>query len=240
MTQDFATGASWTLPKSDAFHESLIEEIQRNASSYQRLDPTKCITEYGVDFLSDRRHVMVVVSGSNSTDSLLGTLDWSYEYPQNSWVCGAYLLSDNKTLETQSIQDFDCSIHVALSGENYPWFVANQTVDHCLSEPVQDVCRLQFAVPIMGAVLTCNLVKMVCMIATLIASRSDTLVTLGDALSSFLTDPDVTTKGMCITTKKGIERGTWPARMSPKEWLNERHFRFEAVGARRWALLNAL
>lgn len=186
--------------------------------------------------MSSRRHAVVVVSNSSGSDPLLGILDWTYGQPQNSWVCGTSL-GDNMTLLPIPISDFDCSISVALSNDS--WYMANEQVEYCLSEPVPDICRLQFAVPIMVVVLSCNLVKLLCMAFTMWKYRESSMVTLGDAVSSFLERPDPYTKGMCIVTKKEIESGVWTTDQ-PKRWEDRRSFRLEAVGLRRWIFSNSL
>lgn len=220
----------------DAYHETLLRQIQQNVSHYERLDQPSCIKEYGVDYLSSRRHAVVVVSNSSGSDPLLGILDWTYGQSQNSWVCGASL-EGNMTLIPLPISDFDCSISVALSNDS--WYMANEQVEYCLSEPVPDVCRLQFAVPIMVVVLSCNFFKLLCMTITIWKCSEFSMVTLGDAVSSFLERPDSSTNGMCIVTKKEIESGAW-TRRQPKRWEDRRSFHLEAVGLRRWILSNSM
>jgi len=235
VTQDFVSGAKWTLTGSDSFHQTLLAEMQHNISSLERLDQAACITQYGVDYLSSSRNALVVVEGQLA-NPLLGILDWTYNTPQNSWVCGTTLAS-NMTLETISIDDFDCSIPVALSNDT--WLMGDQQVDYCLSQQVQDQCRLQFAVPIMVVVLICNFVKLIAMTVTLWKCREPTLVTLGDALDTLLQRPDPHTVGMCIAKKKDFEDGAWPV-SEARRWNPKKHFRFDAVGLRRWILTNGV
>lgn len=216
--------------------------MQKNASRFERLDNDTCIEQYGVDYLSNRRNVIVVVSDSDTNNSLLGFLDWTYSQPENSWVCGTFPAEgDNMTLILQPISDFDCSISIALANDS--WLMANQPVEYCLSEQVADICRLQFAVPILVVVLSCNFVKLLCMILTLWKCRDFTMVTLGDALSSFLAKPDQTTVGMCTVSKKEIEAGAWPRtedQRPPRRWNDRRRFRCEAVGIPRWIVSNSM
>lgn len=234
MSQDFVNGANWTLPGSDAFHRSLLTEMQRNATSYQELDQATCITEYGADYISSRRHVLVVVDGQPS-GSLLGILDWTYNSPRNSWICGT-TLDSNMKLETISIDNFDCTVPDALGNDT--WLMGDQQVSYCLSQQVEDQCRLQFAVPIMVVVLCCNFVKLLAMIITLWKCKEESFVTLGDALHSFLESPDANTAGMCIATKKDFD-GKWPAPES-KRWSSKKQFWYEGVGIRRWILTNTV
>lgn len=240
VTQEFVNGSSWTLIGADTVTQTIISNMQKNASSYEILDQSDCIKEYGVDYLSTRRNAIVVVSDSNSTDPLLGYLNWNYSQPQNSWVCGTTLGYD-MTLVPEPISDFDCSIPVALQGlDSDSWVMANETVEYCLSEIVADVCRLEFSAPVMIAVICCNLVKLFCMTFTIWRCKEFTMVTLGDAVASFLERPDRYTKGLCTLTKKEIEDGAWPDDPAPKRWSDRRNFRLEAIGLRRYLLSNAL
>jgi hypothetical protein len=235
VTQDFVNGANWTLAGSDIIHRSLLTEMQRNISSYERLDQAACITDYGVDYLSSRRNVLVVVDGQLS-NPLIGTLDWMYEAPQNSWTCGT-TVGSNMSLETIPIDNFDCNIPVALGNDT--WFMGSQQVKYCLSQGVEDQCRLQFAVPIMVVVLVCNFFKLMAMGLTLWKFREPTLVTLGDALNSLLSKPDPYTVGICIAAKKDFREGAWPVSKA-RRWIPKKHFLCEGVGIRRWVLTNGL
>lgn len=233
VSEDFVSGANWSLTGWDDLHQSIVAEMQRNASSYEKLEQSACIKEYGIDYVSARRHSLVVVSGQ-FPNPLLGILEWTYDAPRNSWVCGTDLGS-NMTLQTYSIDDYDCSARVAL--RNDTWIMAGQPAQYCLSQKVEDRCRLQFAVPILIVVLCCNFAKLVSILITLWKFREPTFVTLGDALSGMLEQPDPSTAGMCIANKKDFDNGTWPE-SEPKRWAVKSHFRFEAVGIRRFVLSN--
>lgn len=210
-------------------------DIQKNISAYDRLDQHQCIREYGVDYLSSRRHTLAVVL-ARPPNPLIGVLDWKYVSSQNSWVCGTSV-NDIMQLETLSIDDFDCSINVALANDT--WHIGGQLMDYCLSEKVPDQCRLQFAEPIMVAVICCNFVKLICMILTLWMCQDTTFVTLGDALGDFLGRTDLRTAGMCTATKNDFVDGHWPDQ-EPKRWSVKKHFHLEAVGIQRWCLTNIM
>jgi hypothetical protein len=236
VSEDFVNGANWTLTGSDDLLTSTVYAMQQNTSIYERLEIDSCIREYGGDYLSARRHALVVVSGEYP-DPLLGILEWTYSEPQNSWVCGT-TLGNNMTLEPYSIDDYDCSIAVAL-GNDTSWVMADQPVEYCLSEAVDDLCRLQFAVPILIVVLCCNFTKLLCMVITLWKFREPTFVTLGDALSGMLEHPDPNTVGICIASKDDFKNGHWPTE-EPRRWTLKRYFRFEAVGLRRFVFSNSV
>ncbi|KAJ9224610.1 hypothetical protein DTO021C3_722 [Paecilomyces variotii] len=83
-------------------------------------------------------------------------------------------------------------------------------VDHCLSQTTEQDCQLLFSLPICIAVILCNLTKIVCMFLTARDDRKEIFLTVGDAISSFLTRPDPTTEGRCLLSMKNISKGPWP------------------------------
>ncbi|KAK3072653.1 hypothetical protein LTR53_006430 [Teratosphaeriaceae sp. CCFEE 6253] len=68
------------------------------------------------------------------------------------------------------------------------WNVKGYRIDYCLSElssgPGQ--CRLQFSTTILAVVIVMNICKCLAMVLTLIQNREVALITVGDALASFL------------------------------------------------------
>ena len=65
------------------------------------------------------------------------------------------------------------------------------------------------------------------MIMTVVRSREPTLVTLGDAIDSFLRIPDSTTMGICFADRRFIER-VWKrgSGAGPRQWTQN--------GVQRW------
>jgi hypothetical protein len=236
VTEDFVIGGNWTLPSADEEHVAIVTQLQREFRSYQRLEPEDCIKRYGVDLLSDRRHVVVVTLADHPDNAVLGTMDWEYSTIQNSWICFSNVTEDMQ-LVPMSIDDFDCTVEEALA--NLPMIVADEEVAYCLSQTVPDICRLQFSLPIMVIVIFCNVVKLVCILLTLWKHRI-TLVTLGDAIASFLERPDPTTEGMCTMTLADAKSGWWLTKPSPRPWEYTRYSRWQAVGKARWISTNLL
>lgn len=79
-------------------------------------------------------------------------------------------------------------------------------LDHCLTKRVEPHCKLQFSVQILVAVMICNSVKIVLMLWTLWHQHEETLVTFGDALASWLDEPDCLTEGRCLMGKDEVLR----------------------------------
>lgn len=115
-------------------------------------------------------------------------------------------------------------------------------VDHCLSEKVEEKCQLQFSLPICLAVIACNCIKVICMFLTARDGRREILLTVGDALSSFLSKPDPNTNGRCLVSKSDIEhqrfwgpqhitahisQKPYPGRLRPRKcWMQAASIRY--------------
>ena len=87
------------------------------------------------------------------------------------------------------------------------WKVNDYEIDYCLSQLVPPHCKLQFSLTILGVVIAMNFCKCVSMFWTVFWQKSTTLVTVGDALASFLDSPDAHTQGRCLTGKFDIDKG---------------------------------
>ena len=81
------------------------------------------------------------------------------------------------------------------------WQPFNYDVDYCLSEVVPQNCSYSGNLPIVVVVIICNFIKMICMFATAFRLGPGGMITIGDALASFLTYPDFTTKGRCLLSR---------------------------------------
>ena len=122
-----------------------------------------------------------------------------------------------------------------------PWLVNLNTgevveVSRCRSEITEEKCKVQFSLGIMITVICCNLVKACAMIMTVVRSREPTLVTLGDAIDSFLRISDPTTREICFADRRYIDR-EWRhrKRTGPRQWKQKRVQRWwNSVSKTRW------
>lgn len=79
-----------------------------------------------------------------------------------------------------------------------PFTVQGHPVDPCLSKLVNESCKLQLSRTIMIIVISCNLVKALYMSLSIWKLSETQLVTLGDAIASFLETPDKYTINNCL------------------------------------------
>ncbi|KIY01525.1 uncharacterized protein Z520_03077 [Fonsecaea multimorphosa CBS 102226] len=92
---------------------------------------------------------------------------------------------------------------------NSTWAPLGPPVQYCLAQPTQKQCSLRFSMDIAILVVVLNFVKLVMMILTALVAfgRSDVpLLTMGDAVASFLEDPDSVSKGMSLLSASRIKK----------------------------------
>lgn len=133
-----------------------------------------------------------------------------------SWICA-------------DLPGFVCD--PATVSKNSKWTNNGYEIDYCLSQLLPSHCKLQFSLTILGVVIAMNLFKCLSMFWTVFWQKSITLVTVGDALASFLDSPDTLTEGRCLTSKADINKG-------PLQWhspsVRPPAIAYQATARRRW------
>ena len=178
----------------------LPQDIRTKTPTYERLNKQACLQAYASPFVSDRSTVLLVSSRvANQSDAATLLLSLGYtdsgdgvsQIEGYDWICPSRATT--------------CDLNQAASDQS-SWVFKKYDVQYCLSEKIQGQCKLQFSLPLMIVVIIFNFIKMVCM--ALIAWRQkeeeevdEPLVTIGDAISSFLDSPDPYTAGSCIGGK---------------------------------------
>ena len=233
VTEDFSTGASFTATI-DGYNLTAATRILQNTAttSFHNMSNSECIRAYGNTYVTDRRHVLVVTSVQPNVS--IGSVLHAGPYADQSktnWVC-----SDT--------QRFGCDVARAVRNAS-SWTVYRKPVAYCLSVETPEVCRFEFSLQLLVVVVTCNLIKALCMALTVWKQKTPTLVTIGDAIASFLDSPDSTTVGRCMTTKADVLRGHWSKKdissgqadfvaTSATKWLPKHNRWFSAASVKRW------
>lgn len=68
-------------------------------------------------------------------------------------------------------------------------------------------CQLLFSPPICIIVICCNAAKVVCMLLAMRDDRDEIILTIGDAIASFIQCPDPYTAGQCWMSKNDVSTG---------------------------------
>ena len=102
------------------------------------------------------------------------------------WMCNPNpgcsvdaILSEAANWTISSKYGEDLGSEVSIEKTKFP-------VQYYLSQPVEGQYRVQISLVILGVVVACNATKALCMLPTIRRQQSQPLVTLGDAIESFM------------------------------------------------------
>ncbi|KAF1928320.1 uncharacterized protein M421DRAFT_63465 [Didymella exigua CBS 183.55] len=213
---------------------------QSRNGSLDRLEPAQCLTDYAKTLQSNRRNLLLVMdnaqasasprnsnlSYTNNPDTFLygnffatdGALP-VFAPDSYSWICSG-LDNDTNTPcanrlgqispDTWTVGGYDY-------GRKYAW-----PVKYCLSEPAVSRCRLQFTPTIAAIVTVLNLFKALLMWFVIYSTKEDPLLTMGDAVASFLDERDPTTVRSSLISlhdcKADYDAGAKPWRDQRTRW----------------------
>ena len=116
------------------------------------------------------------------------------------------------------------------------WMFAPFHIDYAFSKPIQNSCSIRISAAFMMIVLASNALKIAVIYQSLNEPLFSQILTFGDAVSSFLENPDPTTVGFCALEKADIIHSLQnPSYDYVQPWVYERR-RFTENGAKeRWA-----
>lgn len=221
-------------------HASKIQQLAMGHNLTQ-LDVKKCIEEYQKSALTYGD--LVVISEKVNLTEVKKPRPGGYGIGEDptDWMC-------KHNTSTQS--DSDCTKALARLEENkkiqniqnplpeLPWPPFGETAKYCLSERIPEACTMKFLPELAWIVVGCNIIKLAVLIYVHIHSKSSQppLLTIGDAISSFLLEPDRTTTGLNSMSRK--ETNWWREGTSPASIpFNIRRQKWAAsVSGRRWLL----
>ena len=229
----------------------ILEGHNNRTQSYEDLTPSECTKFYNTDFLSTRRNLFLITNRNSNTTHNNTLLDTIYSSPDlafpNRWMCAYGEVAMDQNAYNYMMPAWSCRPSKLTSdvASGHPWRITlargeEVEISGCKSERTAEKCTVQFSLGIMIVVICCNLVKACCMVMAVVRSREPTLVTLGDAMDSFLTIPDPTTIGMCFADRRLIER-EWRrgCTVGPRQWKQKRVQRWwTSAGKTRWISFN--
>ena len=117
-------------------------------------------------------------------------------------------------------------------------------VDHCLAEAVEPRCTIELIPALLITVIICNVVKGVAF-TYLAFLQFEPLITIGQAIASFLESPDPTTAGLGAHSARDV-RGHWISNVHGGTYWSElnqdhlykpkRQMWFSGASSTRWVL----
>lgn len=222
--------------------------------TYERLEALECIDAYA-RLLQTKRRNLVLVAADESYPTSTGQLKRYGTDSHVYWVVnfdGVDTIQDTKTSQAfrwmcSSINSTDTNCPVAiqqfktapetwtvggsctsdLCGDAGRMEIMQMTgpIEYCLSERAEQDCKVQWNLSIAALVTILNLLKAALIFYTAFFTKEQPLMTMGDAVASFLEEEDPFTVGMCLASN----RDTWPK--YPRQWAGAR-FRWKDVTSR--------
>lgn len=236
------------------------------------LNPTECLHAYDTQYMTARGDLLVVQPGPIIREKF-GMLDGPDNQFETSWigvrdtVGTSYKAYYEKPTPLRSYPSdypsyqWQCSIDEArswcslnnINGTNIQdtWQPFGEPLQYCLSERVPEQCELDFNVQFAILVIISNLAKVICMFLVVWRHDESTLITIGDAIQSFMNRPDPHTKGFCTVPDHLLEvLIRWASRapqamdalaphdadinLMQKKFMDEPRFREWRPPSRRW------
>jgi hypothetical protein len=130
-------------------------------------------------------------------------------------------------------------LRIQLEVDLYSWNVeglyGRYLVHSCLVEKVPGKCKLQYSLPLIIAVIVANAIKAIIMCCITVTTTDVPLLTIGDAVASFLHQPDKCSLGRCLVSRdelSGSYAGGWiasdfvrpmPFSATQKRWYSAVH-----------------
>jgi hypothetical protein len=233
VTDDFLQGAAWNnsrfdrITEPEATGQRQLVRLQSEIDQLTRLENKDCIQAYGTNVLQSSWKNVLVLSDANVT----GPLIIGYYHRADSltndlgWVCGKQVSGKGNNCNTKTMLSHpsDWTITDSETNQNYtvitdpatwvdwsgnhdmgPWFEA--TPKYCLAETARQWCTVQISTPLLSVVLLCNLIKVLCLSSALLIRNFYPMATVGDLVSSCLSDPDPYTCGKGPIAAQDVRR----------------------------------
>lgn len=215
-----ATNATWKgYPVPEVLPSVIQSEIANDKNkTWIRLTPLECIQAYSQVFLSNRRNLVLVTSNAsalpaNSSTTVFGYHNYNFSvavantnniYEPFDWLCTSdpHMVDKIDTPPYINQRPPPCDSYVSqIEVFAGTWAPFGQPLDYCLSESIKEQCSFNGNLPIVTTVLIANAIKAVIMLVVAYHLQGSPLITLGDAIESFLDVPDETTKEVCFLTR---------------------------------------
>ena len=256
LAEDFgyrmSNGSYYLLPDHELASQLYNEAI---AGKLETLDNAACVQAYSQHYLSNRGNLLLVLNNESypytpfmhpvKEVDILQSEQSSCVPESYSWICGISPCSGTcEALLPGILADAShWQPELSLMSLKYP-----PGVDHCLSQRTDERYKLQFSLHIIIVVICVNIVKVILMIWLAFSMNESPLLTIGDAVASFLTTPDAMTTGRCLLSVTDVEiaRNEWSCtgtRSQPvmaKQWKPSTVRWSQAVSWRRWLLSTSL
>ena len=243
VAKDFSSVSSITYDNKTTSRSMMepLKKLQQGFQSLEHLSNAACIEAYSGNFVSNRADLLLISSHTNASQSVLYTegprslaLNEKIDrnYTQYRWMCQEM---EHKNYPLYTYRSVPPCNAAKIKPER--WTIDTNPIDHCLSQKVDERCSLQFSIAIMVIVIMCNITKMIIMAYIAHKQPWEPLITVGDAIASFIVEPDLTTVNACLASREAFrEPLQWVPRT--RSWRAVRHRWMKGASETRWFISN--
>ncbi len=150
-----------------------------NTAKFEKMETDECAKAYAQQYLSKWADLLIIVEESRSLSSKVYAVGDPTFYPSYAWQCPSGDFSKCHRPPDE-------------------WKPFGDLAMECWAEKIAESCTLNFSLTLGLTVIVCNATKFICMAMTIWRHREPALITIGDAIQSFLDRPDETTSGKCL------------------------------------------
>ena len=202
------------LEELENYYSALAPSLNQNASlgRLQRLEKIDCIKAYADDYLRNRSNLLLVspaLPSMSEKPTILDVYQLHGELVDTQRTCDP----DPYPWICPSVNE-DCPLPCQYRLQEVldnpdGWMPLGVPVDYCLSQETPESCSLMFNALAMAIVLVFNLLMVVVIGYVGLRLQGDPLITLGDAVVSFLANPDKTTTPQCLANRSEFKHQNW-------------------------------
>lgn len=172
-----------------------------------------------------------------SVDECVGIYESSVFH--SAWGDVLFVTPVNHTNRVRGLYDFT-------PGDEFlfPSFYHNakQEAEYCLAQRTEEHCEVRIYLTLLWVVIACNALKAACFITTILAPDFTPLATVGDAIASFMDNPEplASERGpISAADVRGRHTASWHSVFAQRTllpWRNERKRWATAVSRKQWSI----
>ncbi|KAK4140112.1 uncharacterized protein C8A04DRAFT_15254 [Dichotomopilus funicola] len=211
-----------------------------------RLDLQLCVDTYSTNFQSSHGDLLIVTSAPttanhHANENITSASSYPATYALDNLGCGirqAYQWMCSQAGDAGTVCAAPCEDSVGkYRADPASWTpLGVQEVGACYALPTPERCKLLFSPMLCWIVTALNLVKAGLMVATAFwgAGQDRLILTVGDAVASFMEHPDEATVDMCLASKQDVIKSTGFWSKEPRKISSWRRSKFAAASPTRW------
>ncbi|RDL38345.1 uncharacterized protein BP5553_02685 [Venustampulla echinocandica] len=196
--------SSLALGTGDGNIKQAFERLHQKAQNgtLYRLDNSACIDAYATAYQSAYGSVLVVTTDITQSSKYIVVDQQEVYNPSLENNPGAnpyrWLCADLQTTRYSYAQCLTLLPQVRSLAADNKWTVSGHHVDYCLVETVPSHCKLQYSLPLVVTVISLNLLKAILMGYMAFWFVDTPILTMGDAVASFLRTPNQFSESKCL------------------------------------------